>query len=259
MSSIFSSASSLSSYFTNSLGSSAASTSFSLSDYAQIKNGSYGKLMKAYYSKVGSKSTSTSTSATSTDATSTADALSSLTSSSSSTSKTSTSTASSTAAKTDKTTASSAQALASSLSDLSSASYTSDNIDSLYSKTADFVKNYNSTVSAGTASSVSSVNSNTSWMEGTTSSSKNLLSQVGITVNSDKTLSLDETAFKKSDLTTLKDVFGGQDSYSYGNQLGSRAQKIYSLAATGGTSDSTYTGSASYSSAASGTMYNTTV
>ena len=259
-SSIFNSASSLTSYFSNSLGSSAASTSFSLTDYAQIKNGSYGKLMKAYYSKVANKSSSSKTSSSSTDATSTEDVLSSLTSSKTSSTGTTSAAASSASAavKADTTTANASKSLATTLSDLSSASYTSDNIDSLYSKVSDFVKNYNSAVSAGSSSSITSVNNNTSWMEGTTSSNKSLLSKAGITVNSNNTISVDETAFKKSDLTTLKDIFSGNDNYSYGNQISGRAQKMYSLAATGGTSDSTYTSNASYSAAATGTMYNTT-
>ena len=251
--SIFSSASTLSSYFSNSLGSSSAAQSFSLTDYAQIKNGSYGKLMKAYYAKVAKDAKASLTnSADSTDAASTEDVLSSLTTS------TNKKTTASTTGTADKTTATAANSLASTMSDLASASYTSDNIDSLYSKVSDFVKNYNSTASAGTSSSISSVNNNNTWMQGTTASNKNLLSQIGITVGSDNKLTLDESAFKKADLTTVKDLFGGNDSYSYGSQIGSRAQKMYSLAATGGTSDSTYTGSASYSAASAGTMYDTT-
>ena len=201
--------------------------------------------MKAYYSKVADKASSPKTSSTGT--TSAAASSSSAAASSAST-----------AVKADTTTADTSKSLAKTMSDLSSASYTSDNMDSLYSKVSDFVKNYNSAVSAGTSSSITSVKNNTSWMEGTTSSNKNLLSKAGITVNSNNTISLDEKAFKKSDLTTLKDIFGGGDNYSYGSQISGRAQKMYSLAATGGTSDSTYTGNASYSAAATGTMYSTT-
>ena len=39
-----------------------SSTGFSLNDYAQIKNGSYGKLMKAYYGKDSASSKTASSS-----------------------------------------------------------------------------------------------------------------------------------------------------------------------------------------------------
>lgn len=257
--SIFDSASSLSSYFSNSLGSSSASMPFSLSDYAQIKNGSYGKLMKAYYANVASDLKSSSTSTTdSTDTTDTSDVLSSLTSSGTSTTGTSSTSGTTTTATTDKTAATDAKNLAAAADDLKTATYSQDNISDLYSKVSSFVESYNSAVTSGSSSDVSSVQNNTEWMEGTTSSNKNLLSSVGITIGDDNKLTLDKSTFENADMTTLKDVFGGDDSYSYSNQISARADNIYDLAASGGTSGTSYTSSASYTAAASGTMYDTT-
>ena len=42
-----------------------------------------------------------------------------------------------------------------------------------------------------------------------------MLSKVGITIGSDSSLSMDESTFKKSDMSVAKSLFNGTGSYAY--------------------------------------------
>ena len=48
---------------------------------------------------------------------------------------------------------------------------------------------------------------------------------MGITVNSDKTMSIDEEKFKASDMSNVGDLFSG--AYSFGEKMTDRINQIY--------------------------------
>lgn len=87
-----------------------------------------------------------------------------------------------------------------------------------------FVSDYNSAVKAGTWSSSDNVARNTAYMTRQTDIYAKSLSQVGITVQKDKTLSVDTDKLKSADIDSLKRVFNGATSFAA--QTASRASSI---------------------------------
>ncbi|MCR4610832.1 MAG: hypothetical protein K5644_02925 [Lachnospiraceae bacterium] len=236
--------SSLPSSGTGFFGTGSSSSTNMLSDLYSIRNGSYGKLMKAYYSQ-----NSTSTSGTSdTDTEDTTDAVSSYTSSQA------------TIANNVKSAANSLSSAANALidSDLYSKVATTDadgneteavDVDSVYDAVSDFVSAYNKTLTAGAKSSSSTVQSSISSMTSYTKVNSNALAELGITIGSDNKLSIDEETFKNADMDDVQELFGQKGSYSY--QISALATSVSSAASfsniTGYTSAGTYS-SASLSS-----------
>ena len=218
-------------------------------DYNSIRNGSYRKLVKAYYAKESGTSSSNSTSKT--DST------------------------------TDKTTSSqkvnaatvrdSASNLVNDVKELSSdklwkkttttdkdgVTSTDYDKDAIYKAVSSFAKDYNSLVSASGNSSDNSVLRTSSTMVAYTKANKNLLSKVGITVGSDNKLTVDEDKFKSADMTTVKSLFTG--SGSFGKLTSTSATSSYSSAVSQLaklSSSSTYSNMGSYSYI-SGSIYDT--
>ena len=218
-------------------------------DYNSIRNGSYRKLVKAYYAKESGTSSSNSTSKT--DST------------------------------TDKTTSSqkvnaatvrdSASNLVNDVKELSSdklwkkttttdkdgVTSTDYDKDAIYKAVSSFAKDYNSLVSASGNSSDNSVLRTSSTMVAYTKANKNLLSKVGITVGSDNKLTVDEDKFKSADMTTVKSLFTGRGSF--GKMTSTSATSSYSSAVSQLaklSSSSTYSNMGSYSYI-SGSIYDT--
>lgn len=166
-----------------------------LSDYASIKNGSYGRLLKAYYAKDNDDSDSSKTS-----------------------SKTSTST-SKDDAKTLAAIETSTDALKESADALlekgSKSVFNSDKEDAVYDAVAAFVEDYNSVVETAGKSDTNSILQNTLSMVNSTKANEKMLGKVGITINKDNTLSIDKEAFKKADETTVKSMFNTNGSFAY--------------------------------------------
>lgn len=101
-----------------------------------------------------------------------------------------------------------------------------------------FVSDYNSAVEAGSKSSNKNVSRNTEYMTNLTGIYKNSLSDVGITIGKDNTLSVDENKLKSANIDTLKKVFNGKSSFAA--HTGSRAASISSSAARAVSTASTY-------------------
>ena len=75
-------------------------------------------------------------------------------------------------------------------------------------------------------------------MTKTTKSTERLLERVGISVGADNKLELDEDAIKKADISTLKSVFTGYNSFA--SKVYDKAQSMTNAAArAGGTYTST--------------------
>ena len=200
-----------------------------LSDYAAIKNGSYTRMLKAYYAKLSTSEEDSS-------------------SSSSSVNK----------AGKDATTASSASSAYKSATALSKLDYSEDNKDKIYDSVSSFIKDYNSMIKNASNSSVSSVNKQADYLNNITYSQYKTLAAAGITMNSDRTLSINENTFKKANMSTIKTLFKGSNSFA--DQVSSKASQIYRYASSGNSSvASLYTGSGTYSSIDTSSLLNSVI
>jgi hypothetical protein len=185
-----------------------------LSDYASIKNGSYSKLMKAYYTSASDDTSSSSSSSTSTEK--------------------------------DSASAASASSAYKSAEKLTTTDFSEDNIDDAYTAVSDFIKDYNSLIKNASSSSNASVQKQAQYMYDTMYSNYKLFANIGITLNSDRTLSISETSFKKGDVGTMKTLFNGSGSFA--DQVSSRASQIYRYASDGkSVTAQSYTSSGTYS------------
>lgn len=180
-----------------------------LSDYASIKNGSYGKMMKSYYAKVK-------------DAEEEED-------SSKGKSKTKVK---------DAASASAARKFYETATGMNALDYSADNIDELYDKVSSFVKDYNSMMKAASKSSNSDVKAQADALNDYTYQNYKLFAKVGITMNADRTLSIDEDTFKKvnektgsTNVPTLTTLFKGINSFA--DKAADRASTIYRKAGEG--------------------------
>ena len=223
---------------TTSRGNSLGNLNF-LSDYASIKNGSYGKLMKAYYAKDAAdkvastgKDTETKKKSISTAADS-AKTLSEIEK----------------AADTMKESADSllvkgSKSVFRKKNEKATVSEEYDT-DAIYKAVSGFVTDYNDLLSKTSAASSKNLQSKADTLAAVTSANAKLLSRVGITVNSDSSLSLDEEAFKKSDMGTVKNLFGTTGAYGY--KVSAQASMIDYTAAKESSKSNTYTANGTYS------------
>lgn len=202
-----------------------------ISDYASIKNGSYGKLMKAYYAKDGASSE-----------------LSSVVSS-----RKTTSTASDDASTLTEI-RKSASKLAETAGNLSETDF--EDSEKALGAVKDFVNDYNSLIDQGLKSDASSITKKIVSMDNLSLANEKSLSDMGITLKDDGTLSLDEDAFKKADPGTVKSMFSGAGSYGY--SVSSQATMIDYQANYEGIKASTYQRTGSFgSSNVSGSLFDT--
>lgn len=187
---------------------SSSSSSTLLTDYASIKNGSYGKMMKAYYAKVGEEEDG---------------------SSSKSDSKTK---------ETDGAAASAARKLYETASGMNSLDYSEENLDGLYDSVSAFIKDYNTMIKNASSSKLEDVRKQADAINDMTYSNYKLLAKIGITMNSDRTLSIDEDTFKKvnsqtgaTNIPTMKTLFQGYGSYA--DKITDKMSKLYRTAGEG--------------------------
>ena len=185
--------------------------------YNSIKNGSYSKLMRKYYSNQASESTDGAAANKNTgkvqnidiqknNATVNRDNAASLVDSASELKKYS---LWSKVDKTDK-------------DGNTSKEYDTDKIAKAVSS---FVKDYNSLVSSTVDSSSRYVLNSASNMVNYTRANADLLKKIGISVSSDNKLTVDEDKLKTSDMAVVKSVF--KDSGSFGQTISAKASTIY--------------------------------
>ena len=206
-------------------------STFSLSDYASIKNGSYGKLLKTYYANQDAEKISSSKD----------------------------SVQKSTLMRTG------ADALKKSADALNNDElWEKKKIKKKDEKTGEetevedydweaitkavksFVEDYNDVIEQAGESNSKEVLRNAVWMTGITESSENVLSKIGITVGKGNKMELDEDALKKADIGTLKIVFTGHNSFV--NKVSMKASSISNVAAW---SSGTYKSNGKYNNALS--------
>lgn len=226
----------------SSLGSSKSTGSglfgINLSEYASIRSGSYGKLMRSYFSMDSTKGTSKSDDSTK----NTIEDLATSTS----TSKDSTKTLA--AIESD----------AKELTDSAKALYTRSNnkvftkdsggsydTDKIYKAVKRFADDYNSMLDTAGKSSTNRISRSVSSMKNETSYNEKPLKEIGITVD-EKTgrLSVDETTFKSADTEKIKNLFNGTGSYAY--SVATKAAMTESYAKSEAAKSNTYTKNGTY-------------
>ena len=187
---------------------------FSLSDYASIKNGSYGKLLKAYYAQEDAQKVYSNQDSVqkSTMIKSGADALKksadALMDDSLWEKKKLT--------KKDETTGEESE-----IEDY--------DWDKITKAVKAFISDYNDVIEQAGESNSKEVLRNAVWMTGTTEANENVLSKIGITVGKGNKMELDDEKLKKADIGTLKTLFTGHNSFA--SKVSMKANSISNAAA----------------------------
>lgn len=221
-----------------------------LSDYATIKNGSYSKLMKAYYGKglsseaesvLGKKPTGSSvdSAAVNTSIKTAAANLDKDAKALMATGK------DSLFVKKDITTKDD-QGNEKTVSDYDK--------DAIYKAVSSFADSYNKIVDAAGKSNNDKILQSGSNMVTQTALNERLLSSVGISVGEDNKLSVDEEKFKKANMETVKTLFNGVGSFAGNVQAKASYMNMYAQQDASKASG-TYGANASYTGAL-GTTYN---
>ena len=201
--------------------------SSSLSDYSMIRSGAYGKLMKAYYAKQDAEKLSGK-----------GDTSQKLT--------------------LMKTSADSLKKSADALNDSSlwekkkikkKDEKTGEEIevedydwDKITKAVKSFVEDYNDVVKEAGGSNTKDVLRNASWMTGMTDKNSNMLAKIGITIGKGNKLELDEDALKQADISSLKTVFTGYNSF-----VSKISQKATGISNAANRASATYTNNGTYS------------
>ena len=199
------------------MNSSGAGFSGLIGEYNQIRSGSYGKLLKAYYKKYnadGSTKSDTTDKITdkvkkSSDTVDTAKELDTVKDSATALQNAAMKLA---AVKTDSSSLYAKKTIVDTNEDGSTSTRTDYDYDTLVKSVQSFVDAYNDTLESVGSIEASSVQQKTQWMTQVTKQYTDELAGVGIFVDKDGRLALDEKAFREKDMTELQDFFEGTDS-----------------------------------------------
>lgn len=178
---------------------------FNFSDYASIKNGSYGKLMKSYYAEqkkdVAPEKTPNKTTVNKNKSEQLVD-------------------------KTGLTQMKKeADGLKSAVDALAKDDlWKSADRDKIAGAVKDFVNEYNDVIAQSKKVNSGNVTQSTKYMSSMTDTMSKALSKAGISVGSDGKLSLDEDALSKASVDNVKSLFNGK--VSYGSQIADKASEI---------------------------------
>ena len=172
--------------------------SIDLSEYNSIKTGTYGKLLKSYYAQMDDDS---SKEVKDTD------------------NKKKTTASEDSASKKLTEVSTNASSLADSAEKLitkgSNSLFRNKEVDSIYNAVNDFADKYNSFLKSMKNSDSDKVEKEISGLTNLVSGYKNSLQEVGISIQDDNTFSVDEQAFKASDMDKVKNLFNGNTSFTY--------------------------------------------
>lgn len=176
--------------------------SINLSDYASLKNGSYGKLIKAYYADESGTSSSKTNTTNKTDATD--------------------NTGLSQMKKDADSLKSAAEALGK--DDMWKKTAGEYDMDVIASAVKTFVNEYNDTLTQADKVSSKDVSQDVSYMKSLTTTMSKSLSKIGITVGVDGKMTLNEDTLKEANASNIKSLFTG--TVSYGSQIADKASAI---------------------------------
>ncbi|MDE7428416.1 MAG: hypothetical protein K2N00_03955 [Lachnospiraceae bacterium] len=132
---------------------------------------------------------------------------------------------------TDASAASAANTLYKSIEKLGSMNISNNNKDEVYKAFSAFVKDYNDLINTTDKSANSNVVNQANYLKSVVSNNKSAFSKIGVTVNSDKTLTIDEEKFKDADMAGVKNLFSG--AYSIAEKMTDRVNQIYRYATQG--------------------------
>lgn len=195
-----------------------------IADYASIRNGSYKKLLNAYYSETPSKGAVASSTSTAKDSTK---LLSSIESS------------------TDALKDSADTLIKTGTKSIFTAKDGKYDVDGIYDAVSKFVSEYNNVIEYKADSNNKNIASSSTSMITVTKANSTVLSKIGISMKTDGTLSLDKDKFKSSKMSTVKSIFNGAGSYGY--QMSARASMINYYAGVEASKSNTYTSAGRYS------------
>ncbi len=224
-------------------GSSSGSSLFSgisFTDYASIRSGSYRKLLNSYYG--GSTSTNSTTS----------DAVSKIVGTKTGTNLTSVKSNSDELSDASKALYSSGSDSVFTMKEVSSKDATTGEVtnsrqydrDAINKAVNTFVSEYNDVIEAVDNTESSRVLSTGINMAKQTSAYSKSLAEVGITINYDNTLSVDETKLASADISDLKALFNGVSSFAY--QTSQKAGQLGLAAQQSSSASTLYNSSGSY-------------
>ncbi len=190
-------------------GSVSNSGGVNLSDYASIKNGSYGKLLKAYYAKDSDRTSKSSETArkivgNSYDSTATNTDLSKKTSALSKS-------ADALLKKGEDSVFEEKELTAKDENGVETKTMGYDR-DAIYDAVSSFVKDYNSLLDTSAKSNNTSVLRAAANMTSQTAVYSKALEKVGVKVGDDNKLSIDKDTFGKADVGAIKNLFGTEGS-----------------------------------------------
>lgn len=190
-----------------------------LSDYASIKSGSYGKLLRSYYG-TGSNS-STTASGTKKSTTNTLDKI---------LEEKKNPTISKEAKEANSNLTAGLSSLKNSVSALQNDKTYTDTengqsaSDKVVSAMKNYVADYNSVVTAAKKSTLTGKTAYVANMMQSTSANEDKLAELGISINANGTLQLNENKLKAADVSKVQELFSSNNIMSYGSKLSSRLQ-----------------------------------
>lgn len=188
----------------NSLG------SFNFSDYASIKNGSYGKLMKSYYAEQKKSARAEKTDKDT----------------SSKINRKKEAAIDKTGLTQMKKEADGLKTAAEALNEDALWKQTDGkyDMDKIVSAVKTFANEYNDTLNQAAKVNSKDIAQDVRYMNSMTNTMSKALSKIGVTVGTDGKLSVNEDELKKANVTSIKSLFAG--SVSYGSQISDRASEI---------------------------------
>ncbi len=200
-----------------SISGSSGNTSW-FAEWNNIKSGSYYKAAKAYVDKINSSNTTNATSSRTSKTGNVLDQI--LAEKRNSTVSKQTQTANSNLTSNMTSLAGSVATLQK--DDTYTASNGTSAEDKVVSAMKDFVSQYNNVVATAKKSTLASQTSHIAAIMKTSESNSGKLAEIGITVNRDGTLQLNEDRLKSADLSKVKDLFSKDNVTSYGSTVMSR-------------------------------------
>ncbi len=211
-----------------------------IGDYNSIKSGSYGKLLKSYYSEATSGLSSTKSGSTKTS-----NVLDRILE------ERKNPTVSKEVSTANSMLSSSVSSLKNALGSLQSEDTYKDTEngssarDKMTSALKNYVSSYNDAVESSKKTTMSNVSSNIAGAMKATKENDEALKEIGITINNDGTINLNEKKLQTAEFDKIKDIFDGNKAMSYGSKVASRLNRASYYVSSGTSTASTDSTSAS--------------
>ncbi len=208
-----------------------------LSDYASIRNGSYGKLLKTYYAK--QQDSGTETSSKESRSGSVLDRILEEKKNPKVSKEVQEANANLTTGLSNLKNSVSALQNGKTYTDTENGQSAADKVTSAVKA---YVSDYNDVLKAARGSTLTNKTAYVANMMSNTAANADKLSEIGVTVNKDGTLSLSAEKLKATDVSKVQELFSADDIMSYGSVISSRVQFAGGASSTGSTGSTSNTG-----------------